>query len=87
MEYTQYEWKLKPEDNGHYSVFCDGGFIADVFDHIEGYEGNAHLIVASKDMYEALKYIIRELDKADIIKANSIFMEMPNKAIHKAEGK
>jgi len=32
---------------------------------------------------KALKYIIRELDKADIIKADSIFMEMPNRAIAK----
>jgi hypothetical protein len=42
---------------------------------------------AAEDMHEALKYIIRELDKAKIIKANSMFMEMPNKAIAKAEGK
>ena len=42
---------------------------------------------ALPDLYEALKYVVRELDKADIIKKDSIFMEMPNKALAKAEGK
>ena len=42
---------------------------------------------AAPKLYEALKYIIRELDKAGIIKADSIFMEMPNKAIAIVEGK
>ena len=50
-------------------------------------EDNARKIVAAPDMYKALKYIIRELDKANIIKANSIFMAMPNKALAKADGK
>ena len=30
--------------------------------------------------------MVRELDKADLIKADSIFMETVNKAIAKAEG-
>lgn len=38
-------------------------------------------------LYEALIHIVRELDKAGIIKADSIFMEMPNKALSQAERK
>lgn len=38
------------------------------------------------ELYEALKYVIRELDKADIVKADSILMEYPNRAIAKVEG-
>jgi len=38
-------------------------------------------------LYESLEYIIRELDKAGIIKANSIFMLMPNKALAKVKEK
>lgn len=48
---------------------------------------NAHLIAAAPELYEALKYIVRALDEANVIKTTSIFMEMPNKAIAKARGK
>lgn len=40
-----------------------------------------------RDLYEALKYIIRELDKAGVIKSDSVFMVSPQKALSKAEGK
>jgi len=40
-----------------------------------------------EDLVEALEYIIRELDRANIIKANSIFMDMPNKALAKVRRK
>ena len=38
------------------------------------------------ELYEALQYIICELDQADVIKANSIFMEFPNRVLAKIEG-
>jgi len=68
------------DSNGNHVVRITGG------DEVSK-QKRENLIRASEDMYEALKYIIRELDKADIIKANSIFMELPNKAIAKAEGR
>ncbi len=45
------------------------------------------LAVASSisDLCESLEYIIRELDKAGVIKKNSIFMEMPNKVLAKVK--
>ena len=49
-------------------------------------EARKKLDKAAPDMYEALKYIIRELDKANIIKADSIFMAMPNEVLAKVEG-
>ena len=39
-----------------------------------------------RKLYEALDYIVRALDEAAIIKRNSIFMEMPVKALSKARG-
>lgn len=48
-------------------------------------EANAHLIAAAPELYEALSYIIRELDQANIIKAE--FMATPQKALAKAEGR
>lgn len=50
------------------------------------YQITPALAKAAPELCEALKYIIRELDKANIIKADSIFMEMPNKVIAKVEG-
>ena len=38
-------------------------------------------------LYESLDYIIRELDKAGVIKANSIFMDMPNRVLTKVKAK
>jgi len=38
------------------------------------------------ELLEALEYIIRELDKANVIKADSIFMEFPNKVLTKIRG-
>jgi len=38
------------------------------------------------ELLDALKYIIRELDKAGIIKADSVFMSYPQRVIGKIEG-
>ena len=65
----------------------DGALIARTYGSLFGPHPNAHLIAAAPELYEALKYIIRALDEAGIIKANSIFMVTPNKAIAKASGK
>jgi len=95
INYTKGEWKVgKATDAMGYETpiyaNTDEGRdyeIATV--HIYNGEqiANAQLIASVPDLYEALKYIIRELDKADIIKANSIFMLMPVQALAKAEGK
>ena len=37
------------------------------------------------ELYESLDYIVRELDKAGVIKKNSIFTEMPNKVLAKVK--
>jgi len=54
---------------------------------MEEEQNNANLISAAPDLYETLKYVIRELDRADIIQANSVFMECASRALAKAEGK
>jgi hypothetical protein len=87
MEYTKGQWQ-----RNKFKIECDGAEIATLPAPHYIYrkpecDANANLIVSAPLLYEALKYIIRELDKADIIKDNSIFMEMPQRAIKKAEGK
>ena len=84
MEYTKGEWKVYI--GKCIRVESESKCICLLHDCEDEDLVNAQLIASSPKLYEALKYIIRELDKANIIKANSVFMLKPQKAIAEAEG-
>lgn len=81
--YTKGKWSINKRGIT-YEIYCKRGDKSDykVAERIYN-KANAHLIAAAPSLYEALKYIIRALDEANVIKATSIFMEMPNKALAK----
>ncbi len=87
--YTPGEWRAKATDEGHWLIVCNKGLIADVYNHIEGYEANAQLIAAAPDMYEALKAIIENRDVTRDHHVNKFFEagQKVARAVAKAEGK
>ena len=88
MSITRGEWKVfeNPdglgEDKGSITIEADGVVIARVNSHIPEAMANARLMVASKEMYEALKAILNEPDFGLPVK---LFV-LANKAQVKAEG-
>jgi len=88
--YTKGEWQVVSDPLGKFTdIFVETGMPIATIRHYTDREqdlANAHLIASAPELYEALSYIIRALDEAGYIKANSIFMDMPNKALAKAEG-
>ena len=96
MEYTKGGWKADNGDSELWGVFEKdngaeiaylGEFNGEKFINIERtfdeYKGNAHLIAAAPDMYEALRAM------ADIHSPYSprVAHDMADKALAKAEGK
>lgn len=98
-KYTEGEWKLSEKDSGGYggdSVIADGftGSIATVNMDCYKFQANANLITAAPDMYEALKFFMKELAKdyeyldkgIGIATERGKSMLNARKAIAKAEG-
>jgi len=88
MNYTKGKWERHSAPNG-YHIWCGNKHIADVGDKEDKEQsGNAYLISAAPDMYEALKATIAR--RMECHETESAYIppeiELAYKALAKAEG-
>jgi len=93
--YAKGEWylELRPADNVR-RVRCDSEVIADVFGTNAEDEANAHLIAASRELYEACKLMDTFIESwLDVLLSNMTseelhqYHDVVKQAIAKVEGK
>ena len=89
MNYTKGKWELKQAGNKHYLIYNSNGLIADVYNNIEGYEANAHLIAAAPEQNQALteidQWLIEHPDISNDPALHIIHIHIQN-ALAKTEG-
>ena len=76
MNYTKGEWKVsyngRIEDREHFSVTTDTIQVAKVHPRRDGKEAeaNANLIALAPNMYEALKFTVRQIEELHKLKGD-----------------
>lgn len=81
MRRTRGEWRVT---GGGRAIEAGGVYVASVFGNSDVQEGNAHIMAASPDMYDALEALT---DSEFVNDAIGWYLEPARKALAKARGK